>query len=573
MPHPERSRGNTPPVAPQQDLLASVFEERAEYLSRAELDQWTAQAPRDQHILSKLRGPGAKLLIGPRGSGKSTFLRRAYYELIDAGQTLTAYVNYAKSLALEPLFHRNANALQLFRQWVLLKIVVGIDDMLAEQATNVESLRGMAIEARIFIHALETGLEPPPSSYLLAPSQLLRLLERWTLELSYRRCVLLLDDAAHAFSTVQQQEFFEIFRELRSRLVAPKAAVYPGITTYSPHFSIGHEAEQVEAWFLPEHSDYIPTMREIVQRRLPIVLKRRLEGHEDLVDYLAMASFGIPRGFLVMLSQLLGVEEDESAKPGRLLAIEAVANHARVVRGIFTATAAKLPRFKHFVDAGSDLEVEALYALQSYNSGQALNRKAVSVAVALPVPPAVDRVLSLLEYAGILRRGDTISRGEKGVFQRFTVHYALILSENALSLGRSFRVSDATLALARRTSHAFVRRSIGNLLGDDYLANLTLELPPCDNCGADRISEDARFCMRCGKPLKDASIYEELLRAPLERLPLTPSKLEGITQHTSLRTVQDVILDDDGKALRSVPYIGPVWSGRIRRYAQEFVSV
>lgn len=112
------------------DLLASVFEERAEHLSRDELVRWTVQTPNDKLVLAKLKGAGAKLLTGPRGCGKSSYLKRAYFELQDGGDVLVAYVNYARSLALEPLFHRNANALALFRQWVLGKIILGVRDAL-----------------------------------------------------------------------------------------------------------------------------------------------------------------------------------------------------------------------------------------------------------------------------------------------------------------------------------------------------------------------------------------------------------------------------------------------------------
>jgi hypothetical protein len=44
------------------ELLASVFEERAEFLSAEELDAWTTTTPRDTEILAKLRGPGTKSL-------------------------------------------------------------------------------------------------------------------------------------------------------------------------------------------------------------------------------------------------------------------------------------------------------------------------------------------------------------------------------------------------------------------------------------------------------------------------------------------------------------------------------
>src|SRR5262245_51006634 len=108
--------------------LTSIFEERAEHLSADELRAWTAEGDRDRGLLRKLTGPGAKLLSGPRGSGKSTLLRRAYFDLTDDDHALAVYVNFSQSLALEPLFHKQANALQIFRQWVIYKIVVGVHD-------------------------------------------------------------------------------------------------------------------------------------------------------------------------------------------------------------------------------------------------------------------------------------------------------------------------------------------------------------------------------------------------------------------------------------------------------------
>jgi len=234
------------------ESLANVFEERAEFLSRDELTSWTAVTSRDKAILTKLRGPGAKLLSGPRGCGKSTLLRQAYFELQDAGKDVPVYVNYSKSLALEPLFHKAANALVIFRQWVLLKVVVGLDEFCESQGLHEpDILKTLADDGRHYINSISAGFhdETPPT--ILGPTELVRLLEAWTKAMGRRRCILLLDDAAHAFSPEQQREFFEIFRELRSRVVSAKAAVYPGITSYSPNFHVGHEAELVEAWYRP----------------------------------------------------------------------------------------------------------------------------------------------------------------------------------------------------------------------------------------------------------------------------------------------------------------------------------
>ena len=543
-------------------------------MSRADLEEWTEITDDNRRVLAKLKGPGAKLLTGPRGSGKSTLLRAAYFSLLESSDALPVYVNYSRSLALEPLFHHNANALALFRQWVVMKIVDDTTKSFDElHETLPPDLTALAKTAATYIEALAVGIEPAPDELALSPSALVKRLETWARSAGRRRVVLLLDDAAHAFSPQQQREFFEVFRELRSSRVAPKAAVYPGITSYSPYMHVGHEAELIEAWYRPDNDDYLPTMRALMERRLPLSLRERLTGREELVDLLALASFGLPRGFLVMLSQILGVEEDETVtRPSRRAADAAIASHAASVRGIFGSLADKMPRYKRFVEVGSELERAVTRGLTRFNRTRPQTGKAVVVGLADPLGPELTKVLGMLEYAGVLRSVGSVSRGVKGVFYRYELHYAIVLQENALSLGRSASTSGIVDALRSRDAHAFMRSRGTTLLGDDYCDRCTLDLAPCQFCGTPRISEDAHFCMKCGRPLTEASIYEELLKAPIDRLPLTPKKIEGLLTHTSVRTVGDILLDDEA-AVRQVPYVGPIWAARIHNYADEFVSV
>lgn len=562
-------------AVPQDDLLASVFEERAEHLSPVELASWTTYTDKDEAVIQKLMGPGAKLLIGPRGSGKSTLLRTAYFRLQEGGDALGAYVNYAKSLALEPLFHKQANALQLFRHWLVMKIVLGVNESLRDARRDIpDELGRMAGYARTLVQQLENGVVPTSVEHFVAPSRLVELLEEWTLAAGLRRCVLLLDDAAHAFSPEQQREFFEVFRELRSRRLSGKAAVYPGITSYSPNFHVGHEAELLEAWYRPDADDYLRSMRSLVEKRLPESLRQQLTERQDLVDYLALAAFGLPRGFLNMLSQLFGIDEETAVRPTRNRAVDAVADHAESVRGLFRALSAKLPRFRFFVEVGKELEAALTRTVRDYNRLQDKpSKKATVVAIEEPIGPELERMLNMLEYAGVIRRLGTVSRGVKGRFQRYAIHHAILVSENALSLGRSFSLANVVEALATKDAHAFTRTRDVVLLGPDYKKRCRLDLPPCVVCGTPRIAEDQHFCMRCGSELTNASVYEELLRASITHLPLTQRKLQGIVEHTAIRTIQDVLLDDEAQTLRRVPYIGPIWAARIRTYAEEFVSV
>ena len=558
--------------------LTAIFEERAENLSEDELWKWSAETERDRALLVKLKGSGAKLLSGPRGSGKSTLLRKAYFALLEEGQALPVYVNFSRSLALEPLFHTNANAPQVFQQWVIRKIISGVSDAvrLIPSAVIPPSLNQISTESADYIHRLETGQDPPMVSRLISPSELLVLLEAWSKALGLSRCVLLLDDAAHAFSPEQQRDFFEVFRTLKSRHVAAKAAVYPGITSYSPYFHIGHEAELLEAWYAPDDDAYLATMRSVAQTRLPKNLYDRFEGKTEIIDFLALASFGLPRGFLNMLSYVLGIEANANAnaKPTRRSAEQAVALHAESVRNIFSALRDKLPRLKNFVEVGLELQRAVAHALRSFNSTKAPGReKTTVVAISEPIPTEISRILGMAEYAGILRRGSSVSRGVKGVFQRYTLHYSIVIVENSLSLGKSYALDDANRSLASTSAHAFVRVQVPNLLGPTFADRCTIDLAPCHRCGTPRVSEDARFCMKCGAELKDVSVYDELIHADIEKLPLTPNKITGLKTYTTLRTVQDILLDQEAIQIRKVPYVGPVWSSRIQTAAQEYVSV
>src|SRR5262245_1063923 len=103
--------------------LSSLYILRAEDLTPQELKLWTGFVPEDESILRRLTGPGPKLLKGPRGSGKSNYLKRAYYSLQARRSVMVAYINYSQHLALEPLMLRSERALEFFRQWLLYKVV------------------------------------------------------------------------------------------------------------------------------------------------------------------------------------------------------------------------------------------------------------------------------------------------------------------------------------------------------------------------------------------------------------------------------------------------------------------
>ncbi len=114
-------------------------------------------------------------------------------------------------------------------------------------------------------------------------------------------------------------------------------------------------------------------------------------------------------------------------------------------------------------------------------------------------------------------------------------HYALLLSGNALALGRNPSVAVATEALAQRDPHARVRRQVESLLGKEYLSRCRLDLASCSACGSQRENAEARFCFNCGARLEEASLYDELLSVSVDKLPLTDAMLKRISDHSDIR--------------------------------------
>lgn len=544
-----------------------VFEERAENLSQVDLERWTVLTDAEASIVRKLIGPGAKLLSGPRGSGKSTLLRIAYFEAVKTRSAFSVYVNYSKALAIEPLFHSHADAAVIFRQWVLAKMVVALRDSVKLWTIKLTPSEQESVRlSEAYIQSLEAagGVPQSPS---LSPSGVTELLRSLSQRAGVNRTVLLLDDAAHAFSVKQQREFFEIFREIRSRDVSGKAAIYPGVTSFSPTFQVGHEAEIVEAWFRPDSNGYLDIMRQMVARRFPQFSPK----DAAVTDALALASFGLPRGFLNLCYDF---HESTSSKTNiRSALVDSINAHADVVRTVFTNIAVRLPRFQHFIEVGQDLDTAMLRSLKEFNSTKDKSRKAGTVAISEPMGVALDRVVRFMEYAGLVRRGEgVLSKGSKGSYKRFLVNYSLLIGANSLALGKSYSVSDIVSSLQRPNGHALVRARAETLLGAGFESRCALALPPCPSCGEERANEEQRFCMNCGKELKTASVYKDLLDASIESLPLPIRKKDALREQ-GFTTVRKLLSDENQSFRKPGSSIGPVWAKRIVTAAEEWVSV
>jgi len=331
----------------------------------------------------------------------------------------------------------------------------------------------------------------------------------------------------------------------------------------------------IPVWYKPEEEEYLEIMREVLERRA-LTQKMNFLGDnkEEMINCLALASFGLPRSFLTMTAQLIEGADSQKKLINRLRSV--INDNCSIINGVFESISTKLPRYAHFVAVGNELESAMVERLKKYNRQKTIESKSVIIGIAEPIEVELQKILDLLEYVGIVRPIDPISQGSSGGkpsrYQRYVMHYSILISKNALHLGTNYNLSVLISALKKYGPHATTYDRGSGLLGKDFQSRCTLNLEPCRKCGAPRISENAKFCVQCGERLSDVSIYKELLKTDIEELPLPKKKIQDLKK-ASIQLVQDILLDEENKNIRNIKGIGATWAHRIRNAAEEFVSV
>jgi ABC-type iron transport system FetAB ATPase subunit len=560
-----------------------LFIEQAEYIDTAQFNRWTIQHPDESVILQKLSQAGAKLITGPRGSGKTTLLLKAFHSILEQPdqRTLPIYVNFKASLKLEPFYKSSANAAFLFQQWLLYKVYAGLFEAL-DNLASPSSLPGLSVSRSRSIELighLELGRSAlfDNNENTVLPSTLDADIETILRHLNYKRCVLFLDDAAHAFSVEQQRDFFDFFRSIKSKNIAPKAAIYPGVTIYSPTFHVGHDAEEIDVWLRPDSAQYLPFMKNLLENRLSEEVWAQLLRQKDLLELVCFAAFGVPRALLNMIRDLYGASDEEESAVAvsftRKSVLRTIKRSYENTVGVFSSLRGKLPMYSKFVETGRRVFDRILAAVKAYNAPKDISSQSVTIAIKKPIPLELTKVFGFFQYAGLLLPRGEISRGEKGVFEQYIVHYGALIDGNALLVKKSVNVAHFVEAFKKRHAKEFTRTTARVILDtDDAGSLLTLSLPPCQVCRTARVAESAKFCLNCGASLIAISTFESLVDNDISELPLTEKRVARIKSDSKIRKIKDILLDHEHRQLRSVDRIGPYWAQRIYSYAEEYIA-
>lgn len=558
------------------------FEERADHLSLNTIDSSLANGEIFENARKKMLAPGAKLLIGPRGTGKTHVMRYAYlYAMRTPSEPLAIYANFSRYLNLEPLLKKSPDALKRFHSWVVAKLLLSCFGFLRDASADTSALTGVdelfdEVKLANLVSLLERGSgEKEYSEYgqFLTVDHVLRAITALCVAQRRKRAVLLLDDAALSLADQYLISFFEIYRLLKTEKVAPKASVYPGSTQYGPTFHASHESEEVPLWLSVDDSSYSKIMGDIATKRLPPEQIRRI--NPDILELFKYMAFGIPRAYLRLLREYA----DDNAGTSQQRINKIIERQTQLIGAEFDSLGIKLKQFSTLVSTGRKLFDKACQDIADSQDGEPAHRNIIlGIRQDADRNPLTERMIRFLIEVGMFFPMQAVSHGPNRRYDRYIPHLAFLQQRGVFRLGRGSSLRDVALYMQRPASKHPVRRYLSTLLTPDELMSLKLDLPPCQACNTARINESQRFCHNCGKELVASSLFEECMKLELKNIPgISEALVKRIHKDTSIRTVGHVYASQNASGeLQQASYVGPVRAGgiidKVAEAVNEFLS-
>ncbi|WP_164111986.1 MULTISPECIES: zinc ribbon domain-containing protein [Sphingobacterium] len=515
------------------NLETKELEERSDYLEYTQVQDWYVDSAYFQTIQKKLKGTGAKLLVGPRGTGKTHQMLLAHMECIrDKTKPVSLYVSFNRYYHLEPLMSSAPNAKKIFHTWVLAKIVLAIHEFLEKAGIVlndflIEDFLGK-IYLENFIGQAEKGLfrfDDEEVLYKLSVSSLKNIIESCVMNCKRKRAILLLDDAALTLTPEYLVEFFEIFVSLKSMIIAPKASVYPGTTEYGMKFHLGQDAEKVECWMnvSEDMNAYSSFMDTLIEKRFSSITQ---SIDKEIVEILKYASFGIPRAFIFLIRSY--IQSNKSTKQAKFN--EVIDQHSTLIKAEYLSLKRKVPQFSNIIEVGSVFFENIINAITESNKSIS-NQKNLVLGIEVYDNKMVDRMIQFLNEAGLLyRHSSNVSHGQDREYIRFNPHIIFLIKANAFSYGKGFDSTKILEKLLAPEKKHPLRRKYQTLLMAEEIEKLKLNLPPCPKCQTIRFEDNQRFCHNCGAELIMPSSFESCMNLDINTIPLTPLQKTAVEQ-------------------------------------------
>lgn len=558
------------------------FEERADQLSLDQIDNFLADGEFFRAARKKLLGRGAKLLVGPRGTGKTHLMRYAYSHTIKTPSApMAVYVSFNRYLHLEPLLKKTPDALKRFHSWVLARLLLGViqfikdcgeePDFLSRKISvvNEKSL----LDLVFLLERNEAGDIYESFGKNITINHVVSAINIVCDNFKRPRAVLLLDDAALSLADQYLVSFFEVFRLLKVDKISPKASVYPGTTQYGPTFHASHEVEEIPLWLSVDDASYSQIMGNIANRRL--FGEQQADINPDVLELFKYVAFGIPRVFLRLLREYF----DEGGKTTQQKVNKIIKAQTSLIGAEYDSLAIKVRQFSTVISVGRQLFDQMVVDVSETQKANLSKRNIVlGIRQEENRSPLTDRMLKFLIEVGLIYPLDSVSHGNNRKYDRYIPHLAFLYEKGAFREGRNAAFSNIKNVMSAASVKHPIRRDIGSLVSRSKIEGLKLDLPPCSNCGARRINDSQKFCHECGARLVAASLFEESMKLPLSEVPgISEALIRRISRDTSIRNVGHVIASQNPLGdLQGAHYVGPVRAAsimdKVSLVVEEFLS-
>lgn len=522
-----------------QEYEDNGFEERAEYIFDNDFLNWNVDIPYFNNIQKRLIEKGTKVIVGPRGTGKTHQMKIAHLKCLnDTSKPFPVYASFGKYYHLEPLLSKNPAAITIFHTWVLCKILLGTSETLSKIKKGKINISFNGIKMELiekFVAQSEKNIQEMWHDEIvnnITIQFVLSFITESMVDCKRKRAILLLDDAALTLTKEYMIEFFDIFRSLKTNNISPKASVYPGTTEYGPRFHLKQDGDPFNIWFDPLGNDYKDFVNQLCEKRF-----NEINIDSNIRELLIYASFGNPRAFITLLRDFQQNTSSNTQVAFNLI----IETRCKLLKDEYISIKQKLNQYSTFIDIGWEFFEALLNEITQANKIMDKEELEKQIIIGLDYRDnSIDRMIKFLIEAGLLYELSPVKHGENREYKRFIPHLIFLLQKRAFSKSRGFNASEILEFLGRKNvKHPIRKDNIYNILDNDVLKNLKLDLPPCTNCGAIRLSENQKYCHACGYELVSKSSFEKCMELTIDDLPLTEWQKSKIKEETVLRTVKD----------------------------------
>jgi len=560
------------------------FEVRADHVEEGLIRRETVMGDWFDKVHSALEDRSLTLIVGPRGCGKTHMMRFTHLRCRDdRSLPLAIYVSFNRYLRLEPLLKARSDAGSLFHTWVLARLLISLHETV-ERLADLHSLqpfpdlgfdltRLQALAARLE-RGIPLSVDEEEDASSLSVEGVVETIRRACQAARRKRSILLMDDAALTLTPEFLIEFFDVVRAVKRTDIAPKCSVYPGTTEYGPRFHAEHEGQTLNVWLSTDHPKYTDIMGQIGRSRYPEGVAGLSPEFNETLMYTA---FGVPRAYLSLVRSVVVAK---SEAPQRALN-RAIQEHRDAKVSEYQSLEKKVPKFATVVRMGSLFFDHAVQEIKLANDELAGKREEKQLQIGIEKEEfrgLSKRMIQFLNEAGLIYEHPEVSHGEDRKYRRFTPHLAALIAGRAFAGRSRGAVAGATVEFLRlkRTKHP-VRKRLETFLPPGAIDSLSIDLPPCQNCSAPRVTNEQKFCINCGTRLADPSTFTRLMELSVGEVPGLSPFQKAKCEEAGIKTIKDLIsLSDPGTELRRMHLIGGIRATKIIRtieaYVDEFLS-